>query len=159
VSMLLAGVRAGYGAVQLLWPDRSAEQVLGGPLEPAARTAVRVLGARQLAQAGLTAAAPTAPLLAAGAGTDALHALSMAVLALTDRRWRRPAVVSGLTAAAFAACGALAARRAAQSINPVKEQLCKPLTCYAVSADRRCTASTGWCATSGPDASNAACRR
>jgi hypothetical protein len=81
VSTGLAAVRAGYGAVQLLWPDRSAEQ-----------------------------------LLAAGAGTDALHALSMAVLAVADRRWRRPAVVSGLTAAAFAACGALAARRAAQAI-------------------------------------------
>jgi hypothetical protein len=121
VSILLAGVRAGYGAVQLLWPDRSAEQVLGGPLEPTARTGVRVLGARQLAQAGLTVAAPTAPLLAAGAGTDALHALSMAVLALADRRWRRPAVVSGLTAAAFAACGALAARRATQATYQVKE--------------------------------------
>jgi hypothetical protein len=116
VSTGLAAVWAGYGAVQLLWPDRSAEQLLGGPLEPAARTGVRVLGARQLAQAGLTVAAPTAPLLAAGAGTDALHALSMAVLAVADRRWRRPAVVSGLTAAAFAACGALAARRAAQAI-------------------------------------------
>jgi hypothetical protein len=118
VSMLLAGVRAGYGAVQLLWPDRSPEQVLGGPLEPAARTGVRVLGARQLAQAGLTVTAPTPALLAAGAGTDALHALSMAVLALADRRWRRPAVVSALTAAAFAACGA----RAAQAAHQLKEQ-------------------------------------
>jgi hypothetical protein len=120
-SILLAGVRAGYGVVQLLWPDRSAEQLLGGPLEPAARTGVRVLGARQLAQAGLGAAAPTPALLAAGAGADALHALSMAVLALADPRWRRPAVVSGLTAAAFAAGGALAARRAAQTMNQVKE--------------------------------------
>jgi hypothetical protein len=114
VSVLLAGVRAGYGAVQLLWPECSAEQLLGGPLEPAARTAVRVLGARQLAQAALSLAAPTAPVLTAGAGTDTVHALSMAVLALADRRWRRPAVVSGLTAAAFAISGALAARRAGQ---------------------------------------------
>jgi hypothetical protein len=158
VSILLAGVRAGYGAVQLLWPDRSAEQLLGGPLEPAARTGVRVLGARQLAQAGLTVAAPTAPLLAAGAGIDALHALSMAVLAVADRRWRRPAVVSGLTAAAFAACGALAARRAAQAITSVKEQLCSSLNDGAASGASRCTASTGWYATSGLDASSAACR-
>jgi hypothetical protein len=42
-----------------------------------------------------------------------VHALSMAVLAVADRRWRRPAVVSGLIAAAFAAGGALAARHAA----------------------------------------------
>jgi hypothetical protein len=114
VSLALAGVRAGYGAVQLLWPDRSAEQLLGGPLEPSARAAVRVLGARQLAQAGLSVAAPATPLLAAGAGADALHALSMAVLALADRQWRRPAIASGLIAAAFAAGGALAAYRAAQ---------------------------------------------
>jgi hypothetical protein len=38
VSILLAGARAGYGAIQLLWPDRSAEQLRGGPLEPTART-------------------------------------------------------------------------------------------------------------------------
>jgi hypothetical protein len=112
VSLALAGVRAGYGAVQLLWPDYSAEQVLGGPLEPAGRTGVRVLGARQLTQAGLSLAAPSAPLLAVGAGTDALHALSMAVLAVADHRWWRPAVVSGLIAASFAAGGVLAARRA-----------------------------------------------
>ena len=111
MSLALAGVRAGYGTVQLLWPDRSAEQLLGGPLEPPAPAAIRVLGARQLAQAGLSMAVPTAPLLAAGAGADALHALSMAVLALADRRRRRPAIVSGLIAAAFAAAGALAARR------------------------------------------------
>jgi hypothetical protein len=36
----------------------------------------------------------------------------MTVLALADRRWRRPAVVSGLIAAAFAAGGAAAARLA-----------------------------------------------
>jgi hypothetical protein len=47
--------------------------------------------------------------------------MSMAVLALADQQWRRPAVVSGLTAAAFAACGALAVRRAAQSTYQVKE--------------------------------------
>jgi hypothetical protein len=35
----------------------------------------------------------------------------MAVLALADPRWRRPAMVSGLIAAAFAAGGATAARR------------------------------------------------
>jgi hypothetical protein len=105
-------VRAGYGTVQLLWPEYSAEQLLGGPLEPAARTGVRMLGARQLAQAGLSLAAPMPTLLAAGAGTDAVHALSMVVLALADARWRRPAVVSGLTATAFALGGVLAARRA-----------------------------------------------
>ena len=103
---------AGYGAVQLAAPGCSAEQRLGGPLGPDARRVVRVLGARQLAQAGLCASAPGPPLLALGAGVDAAHALSMAALALAGRRWRRPAIVSGLIATAFAAAGALAARRA-----------------------------------------------
>jgi hypothetical protein len=112
VNALLAGLRAAYGAVQLLLPAYSAEQLLGGPLEPAGLAGVRVLGARQLAQAGLSAAIPTAPLLTLGPGTDAVHALSMAALALADPKWRRPALVSGVTATAFAVGGALAAHRA-----------------------------------------------
>ena len=113
VSSLLAGLRAVYGTVQLLLPAYSAEQLLGGPLEPSGLAGVRVLGARQLAQAGLSVAAPTVPLLRLGAGIDAAHALSMVALALADPKWRRPALVSGLTATAFAVGGALAARRAA----------------------------------------------
>jgi hypothetical protein len=113
VSTWLAGARAGYGAVQLLRPAYSAEQLLGGPLDPGAVAAVRVLGARQLAQAAVSVADPSARLLGLGAGADAAHALTMALLALADPRWRRPAMVSGLIAAAFAAVGATAARRAA----------------------------------------------
>jgi hypothetical protein len=110
-ATLLAGVRAGYGAVQLAVPGYSAEQRLGGPLDPATLRVVRVLGARQLAQAGLALAFPAEPLLGLGAGVDALHALSMVPVAAAAPRWRRPALVSGLMAAAFAAAGVLAARR------------------------------------------------
>ena len=70
-----------------------------------------MLGARQVAQAGLAVSFPDEPLL----GVDAAHALSMAALALTGSRWRRPALVSGLIAIAFAAAGVLAARRTAPS--------------------------------------------
>ena len=106
----LAAVRAGYGAVQLAVPGWSAEQLLGGPMDPAGRRFVRVLGARQVAQAGLAVSFPGEPLLGLGAGVDAAHALSMAALALTGSRWRRPATVSGLIAVAFAAAAVLAAR-------------------------------------------------
>jgi hypothetical protein len=116
VSTWLAGARAGYGAVQLLGPAYSAEQLLGGPLDHGAVAAVRVLGARQLAQAAVSVADPSARLLALGAGADAAHALTMALLALADHRWRRPAMVSGLIAAAFAVLGATAARRAANRL-------------------------------------------
>ena len=108
---LLASVRAGYGMIQLAVPGYSAEQQLGGPLDPTTLRVVRVLGARQVAQAGLVLAFPAEPLLGLGVGVDALHALSMVPLALATPRWRRPALVSGLMAAAFAAAGVLAARR------------------------------------------------
>ena len=62
---VLAAVRAGYGAVQLAVPGWSAEQLLGGPMDPAGRRFVRVLGARQVAQAGLAVSFPDEPLLVA----------------------------------------------------------------------------------------------
>jgi hypothetical protein len=107
----LASVRAGYGLIQLALPGYSAEQQLGGPLDSATLRVVRVLGARQVTQAGLALAYPAEPLLGLGVGVDALHALSMVPLALATPRWRRPALVSGLMATAFAAAGVLAARR------------------------------------------------
>jgi hypothetical protein len=108
---VLAGVRAGYGVVQVALPGYSAEELLGGPLDATTVRVVRVLGARQLAQAGLALAFPAEPLLGLGVGVDALHALSMVPLALATPRWRRPALVSGLMATAFAAAGLLTARR------------------------------------------------
>ena len=112
---VLAAVRAGYGSVQLAVPGWSAEQLLGGPMDPAGRRFVRVLGARQVAQAALAVSFPDEPLLGLGAGVDAAHALSMAALAAGGSRWRRPALVSGLIATAFAAAGVVAARRTAPS--------------------------------------------
>jgi hypothetical protein len=108
---VLASVRASYGAVQLAAPAWSAEQRLGGPLDPATLRVVRVLGARQVAQAGLALAFPAEPLAGLGVGVDALHALSMVPVAVATPRWRRPALVSGLMATAFAMAGVLAARR------------------------------------------------
>jgi hypothetical protein len=107
---VLASVRAGYGAIQLAVPGYSAEQQLGGPLDPTTLWVVRVLGARQVTQAGLALAFPAEPWLGLGAGVDALHALSMIPVAAAAPRWRRPALVSGLMEAAFAVAGLLAAR-------------------------------------------------
>jgi len=108
---VLAGVRAACGAVQLAAPAYSAEQLLGGPLDATTQRVVRVLGARQLAQAGLAVSFPAGPLLGLGVAVDAMHALSMVALAASRPRWRRPALISAAMAAAFAATGVLAARR------------------------------------------------
>ena len=83
---VLAGVRAGYGVIQLAAPRWSAEQQLGGPLDPGAQQVVRVLGARQVLQAGLALAFPDEPVLGLGVGVDALHALSMVPLAVAAPR-------------------------------------------------------------------------
>ena len=115
VNAWLAGVRAGYGAVQLLRPAYSAEQLPGGPLDPGAVAAVRVLGARQLAQAAMSVTAPSARLPSLGpgrAGPDARSAWRSWPWPIAGGE-RRPAMVSRLIAAAFAAGGAAAARRAA----------------------------------------------
>ena len=94
-EIVLASLRAGYGAVQLAVPGYSAEQLLGGPLDPATLRVVRVLGARQLVQAGLAQfwlarSFPAEPLLELGVGVDALHALSMVPVVAAAPRWRGP---------------------------------------------------------------------
>lgn len=110
MTTILSSTRAGYGALQLGLPACSAEELLGGPLDPRARLVVRVLGARQLIQAVLSGAAPSRAVLALGVEIDTLHALSMAALAAGDRRWRRAAGVSAISATCFALAGVLAAR-------------------------------------------------
>jgi len=134
VSTWLAGARAGYGAVQLLRPAYSAEQLLGGPLDPGAVAAIRVLGARQLAQAAVSVAAPSARLLALGAGADGAHALSMAVLALSDRRRRRPALVSGLIAELGAADAEFADNQVAPPDEAARGQLLRLMASDAMRA-------------------------
>jgi hypothetical protein len=77
--------------------------------------AVRVLGARWVAQAALGAAAATRghrrTVGRLDAGVEATHAASMALLAAASPRWRRAAVASAVLAAAFAVVDVRAARR------------------------------------------------
>ena len=71
---------------------------------------VRVLGARQVAQAGLTGRNPTRAVLLLGAEVDAAHAASMVGLAVCCRRYRRAALGEAAVAGTLAAAGAWAAR-------------------------------------------------
>ena len=78
---------------------RAVGRVLG--LDPGDRTAhrfLRLLGARDLAQAVLPATAPPPALLRLGTAVDAVHATSMYALAALRHDYRR----AGLTAAAIA---------------------------------------------------------
>jgi len=80
---------------------------------PSRRTCqvARLLGARHLAQATLTALTPLPGAFVAGAGADALHAASMLILAAVDRPARRAALTDTAAEAAFAAAGLAAASR------------------------------------------------
>ena len=66
---------------------------------------VRILGARQLAQATLIAARPSASRILAGSAVDGLHAASMVLLARTSTRMSRPALASAAVAALLSSYG------------------------------------------------------
>ncbi|SDB92951.1 hypothetical protein GA0111570_10988 [Raineyella antarctica] len=93
-------VRAGYGLVLLVAPDA----VEGRLLEPGdrpARIALRVLGARHLLQAVLTAG-DSHKARRVGGTVDVVHALSMlALLAEPDRGRRVAAAISAVAALAL----------------------------------------------------------
>ena len=98
-------VRAAYGTALVLVPGPAIRLATGRiPSRRACRVA-RVLGARHLIQAGLTAAAPEPTVLAIGRQVDAVHTASMLLLAAVSRAGRRAALTDALTEAAFAAAG------------------------------------------------------
>jgi hypothetical protein len=106
LSRLPETVRAGYGAALLLAPGPMLRLCTGHPAGPAARRVGRLLGARQLIQAALTAGTgPSATGLRIGAAVDLAHATSMAGLAIADRRVRAAAAADTLMATVFAATG------------------------------------------------------
>jgi hypothetical protein len=100
--------RAALGTTYILWSGRAAG---------AAPTVAGILGARHLAQALLTADQPTSAVLRLGAGADAAHAASMAVLAAVSGRWRWYALGDALIAASLAAVG-LACAASAPASDP-----------------------------------------
>jgi hypothetical protein len=99
-------VRAGYGATLLLLPGPVIRLCTGRPAGHRTRNVARLLGARHLAQAAVTAGTgPSAESLGIGAAIDITHAASMAGLAMADRRVRRVTLTDALIETAFAAAG------------------------------------------------------
>jgi hypothetical protein len=110
------GVRAAWGGALLVAPGavlalttRSDPAFLG-----AARTVLRVLGARHLVQAGVELRRPGAAVLGAGAVVDGLHAASGVTLAALDRRWRRSALLDAAVATGFCLATARSAHHVRQ---------------------------------------------
>jgi hypothetical protein len=95
-------VRAAYGMCELLAPDFVSGRLLGEAPDGSVRLVIRILGARHLLQALLTArAGRTAHCV--GGTVDAVHAASMLMLAALDGRHRRSASVNAALALVFAA--------------------------------------------------------
>ncbi|GAA2483506.1 hypothetical protein [Streptomyces longisporus] len=92
-------VRLGWGTVLLIFPDAVLRHLPGTGPDRAGSAAVRVLGARHVGQGLLSARGVLPPVWAAA--TDALHAVSMAGLALTSARWRTAALADFVIAVGF----------------------------------------------------------
>jgi hypothetical protein len=104
--MPLAAVRAGWATGCLLAPRAVVARLLDlAPDDRWALTAVRLLGARDLAQTALTAAVPAPAVRTAGVWIDSLHAASMLGLAAAGTRYRRAALINFAVAVGWVALG------------------------------------------------------
>lgn len=104
-------IRAAYASTVITAPRQVLRLYGGRPAGTADIAVIRVLGARHLIQAALTARSTHTPPLLIGAAADAAHALSMAGLGLLDPPRRREALVDAAIAASFATAGVLLALR------------------------------------------------
>lgn len=95
-------IRAAYGLCELLAPDFVSGRLLGEAPDGQVRLVIRILGARHLVQAALTARAGRTAHRVGGC-VDAVHAASMIGLAALDGRHRRSAAVNAALALVFAA--------------------------------------------------------
>lgn len=105
-----AVLRAGWGGALLLMPE-TLLRIGGRPVPPSSAVVLaRVLGARQIVQAVVTAARPSPRVAALSCAVDATHALTDLWLAAASPRWRHVAI-DAVIAAGLSAAGAAARRR------------------------------------------------
>ncbi len=101
----VSALRLGIGMVDLLVPGIGGRLVPGGRIDPRARRIVQVLGVRQTSQALLCSDNASSTVWLLGVQADVTHALSMALLAITSRRWRPLALIDASVAGSLAALG------------------------------------------------------
>lgn len=108
-------VRAGVGVVDLVFPNTVVRWLGGGQPSDQGRRVIRVLGARQIAQALLSGRTSTEAALLLGAAVDVAHAATMILMGAFERRYRLAALCDAVIAISFAAAGVAAAARGAVS--------------------------------------------
>lgn len=96
--------RVGYGMVLALAPAPAIRLATGHAPGRRPCQVARILGARHLIQAALTAVAPR-PGFAVGSQVDAVHATSMVMLGAVSRAERRAALTDALAEAGLAVAG------------------------------------------------------
>ena len=116
VAWLVTLARAGYG-VALIGVPGLLIGLTGQKPGPRACAVARVLGARHLIQAGVTAVSQLGDpggsvVLGGGAAVDVLHATSMVVLGAADSQVRRAALSDAAVETTLAMIGAVAAATA-----------------------------------------------
>lgn len=102
ISVPLEIVRAAFGLAELLLPGQVAKHLLGHAADPGERVFIRILGARHLAQAALLVGTENRAAHRVGAAVDLLHAATVLVVALTDRRRKVAGTVNAAIAVVFA---------------------------------------------------------
>ena len=107
VTALIA-VRTMAGATLLFAPRRVLGVLPGHRSDPATRTAARLIGARNLIEAGLLWRRPTRRRILIGVGIDVTHSATMVALAVARPKYRGPSLSSALGALALAGAGAVA---------------------------------------------------
>jgi hypothetical protein len=98
-------IRAAWGAVLVSSPSRALSRAGHPSPSRTARTVVRVLGARHLAQAGVELIPHSRTVSVAGGVVDSLHSLSDVAVAALSPRWRTAAACDAVLAASFAFIG------------------------------------------------------
>ena len=112
---VFAGVRCAYGLVLALTPERVMLRVRPDPPDALSRRVARVLGVRHVLQGALTARHPCAGPLRFGAAVDAIHGISMMILARLRPRRRGVALADAVIAVGWACVGLLIASRPTRS--------------------------------------------
>jgi NO-binding membrane sensor protein with MHYT domain len=116
---MLIGVRVLWGSALLANPQAIVDKLTGEQADPRAWTFARILGTRHLAQAAIACRYHGRRSIVAGAAIDAMHATSMAILAVKSPDYRRPALVSTATATALCAAGLMLGLRLRRyAVNP-----------------------------------------
>lgn len=103
---LIEVLRSIWGAALLAAPRTVLSTIHGVDADRRAVVVTRILGARHLAQAGLSGLNPSPEVLAAGTWVDGVHSLTAVGLAAVDRHRARAAVTDAVIAATWALFGA-----------------------------------------------------